>query len=152
MPGSMVYRLPVADSGAAHMVAFREAMKQAEDIPDRRGYNHIAGFNGAPCEYCWHHQFNPRTQVQARLFLPWHRAYLWWLEQALQVLVSSVALPYWDWTEIAQVPDAYDSAQMDGQPNELVTSRMFVTTANPPMDRLQRRSRRCRRPPRSTIS
>jgi tyrosinase len=58
------------------MVAFREAMKQAEDIPDRRGYNHIAGFHGAPGEYCWHHQFNPRTPVQARLFLPWHRAYL----------------------------------------------------------------------------
>lgn len=140
MPGSMVYRLPVADSGAAHMVAFREAMKQAEDIPDRRGYNHIAGFHGAPGEYCWHHQFNPRTQVQARLFLPWHRAYLWWLEQALQALVSSVALPYWDWTEIAQIPAAYDSAQIDGQPNPLVASRMFVPTAQPPMDRMTTRS------------
>ena len=140
MPGSMVYRLPVADPGAAYMVAFREAMKQAEEIPDRRGYNHIAGFHGAPGEYCWHHQVNPRTPVQARLFLPWHRAYLWWLEQALQDLVSSVALPYWDWTEAAQIPAAYDSAEIDGQPNPLVASKMFVPTAHPPLDRLTTRA------------
>src|SRR6267154_5522419 len=117
----MVYRLPVGDPAAPHMVAFRQAMTRAEGIQDKRGYNHIAGFHGAPDQYCWHHQANPRTPVQSRLFLPWHRAYLWWLEQSLQDLIPDLnpgpALPYWDWTAIAQVPDAYASADIDQQPN-----------------------------------
>jgi tyrosinase len=136
----MVYRLPVAEAAAAHMVGFRQAMAQAEAIPDNRGYNHIAGFHGAPGQYCWHHQFSQRTPVQARLFLPWHRAYLWWLEQALQDLTPGLALPYWDWTDIAQIPGAYASAQIDGQPNPLLATRMFVPTAQPPLDRTTRRA------------
>ena len=82
MPGSMVYRLQVAAPGAAHMTAFMNAMTAAEALRDNRGYNHIAGFHGAPDWYCWHHQFSRKTPLQARLFLPWHRAYLWWLEQS----------------------------------------------------------------------
>lgn len=140
MPGSMIYRLPVAEAAAAHMVNFRQAMAQAEAIPDNRGYNHIAGFHGVPGQYCWHHQFSQRTPVQARLFLPWHRAYLWWLEQALQDLTPGLALPYWDWTDIARIPDAYASTQIDGQPNPLLATRMFVPTAQPPLDRMTRRA------------
>ena len=143
MPGSMVYRLPAADPAAANMVTFRQAMAQAETIPDPRGYNHIAGFHGAPGQYCWHHQTNPNTPVQARLFLPWHRAYLWWLEQALQDLVPGadpgLALPYWDWAADPQLPDAYASAEIDGQPNPLAATRMYVPTAQPPLDRMTQR-------------
>src|SRR4051812_50036083 len=80
----MIYRLRVADAGASHMAAYREAMAAAEAITDNRGYNFIAGFHGAPSWYCWHHQRNPRTPLQARIFLPWHRAYLQWLELALR--------------------------------------------------------------------
>lgn len=140
----MVYRLPVGDPAAPHMVAFRQAMTRAEGIQDKRGYNHIAGFHGAPDQDCWHHQANPRTPVQARLFLPWHRAYLWWLEQSLQDLTPDLnpgpALPYWDWTTIAQVPDAYASAEIDQQPNPLVATRMYVPTAQPPLDQITQRA------------
>ena len=79
----MVYRQRVAGSGAAHMRALRRGMAAIQALSDNRGFNFIAGFHGAPAWYCWHHQFSRRTPVQARLFLPWHRAYLWWLEQSL---------------------------------------------------------------------
>src|SRR5215207_11081602 len=120
----MVYRLPVADAATPHMAAFMEAMRTIEGIADNRGYNYIAGFHGAPGNSCWHHQINPRTPLQARLFLPWHRAYLWWLEQALQDQVEGVALPWWDWTQERSVPGAYRAARVDGQVNPLSGSRM----------------------------
>jgi tyrosinase len=72
----MVYRLQVAALDAPHMATFAEGMAAAEAIGDNRGYSHIAGFHGAPDWYCWHHQFKRGTRLQARLFLPWHRAYL----------------------------------------------------------------------------
>lgn len=140
MAGSMVYRLPVSEPAAAHMVTFRESMAEAEAIQDNRGYNYIAGFHGAPGQYCWHHRFSRRTPVQARLFLPWHRAYLWWLEQALQDLVPGSALPYWDWTVVAQVPDAYAIPEIGGQPNPLIATTMYVPTAQPPLDRFTQRA------------
>ena len=37
-------------------------------------------------------------------FLPWHRAYLFELEQALQVENPSVTIPYWDWTVDKEIP------------------------------------------------
>lgn len=46
--GSMVYRLQVAAMDTPHMAAFSAAMAAAEAIDDNRGYNHIAGFHGAP--------------------------------------------------------------------------------------------------------
>jgi hypothetical protein len=66
-------------------------------LSDIRGFNHIAGFHGAPSWYCWHHQASRRTQLQARLFLSCHRAYLYWLEQSLQDRAPGVAVPWWNW-------------------------------------------------------
>jgi tyrosinase len=139
MAGSMVYRLRTAAFPAAHMERFREALGKAQELSDNRGYNHIAGFHGAPNWYCWHHQFSPRTPVQARLFLPWHRAYLWWLEQALQDRVDGVAIPWWDWTRTRRIPRAYASRTVDGNRNPLYSSRARVPEATPPINRLTRR-------------
>ena len=119
MTGSMKYRLRVGDYNSTHMTSFRNAMKQLQSIRDNRGYNHIAGFHGRPNWWCWHHQNSHGSDVQARLFLPWHRAYLWWLEQALQDINDTVALPWWDWTVQQGVPPAYDAAPSDGAANPL---------------------------------
>jgi tyrosinase len=136
MAGSMVYRLEVGDADAPHMAAFRAAMEKAQERSDNLGYNFIAGFHGAPAWFCWHHQRNPRTPLQARLFLPWHRAYLWWLEQALQdraaelpadISDHDIALPWWDWTVVPGIPPAYESAPLD-------STRAQVPNANPPID------------------
>jgi tyrosinase len=138
--GSMVYRLPVGDVAAAHMASFRQAMAAAQALSDNRGYNFIAGFHGAPSWYCWHHQISRRSRLQARLFLPWHRAYLWWLEQALQDRVEGVALPWWDWTTVRRIPAAYAGRRVDGVANPLYASRAYVPTARPPINHRTRRA------------
>jgi tyrosinase len=136
----MVYRLRAAGATEPHMTSFAQAMTAAQAITDNRGYNFIAGFHGAPSWYCWHHQTNPHTPMQARLFLPWHRAYLWWLEQALQDQLAGVALPWWDWTVDAGVPDAYAATTIGGQPNPLAGSKAVVPSATPPINRKTRRA------------
>ena len=137
MAGSMVYRLQVAGVDVQHMLRFRKALAQAEATSDNRGYNFIAGYHGAPGWYCWHHQASRRVAVQARLFLPWHRAYLSHLELTLQQLVGDmqVSLPWWDWTVDRQVPAAYAAPEVEGAPNPLYRTHVVVTSANPQIDR-----------------
>ena len=139
MAGAMVYRLRTAPVTVPHMTLLRDAMRDAEGIGDNRGYNHIAGFHGAPNWFCWHHQFSRRTPLQARLFLPWHRAYLWWLEQALQDLQPGAALPWWDWTYPRRIPAAYRSRTVGGAANPFYSTRARVPTASPPINRQTRR-------------
>jgi tyrosinase len=83
------------------LAAFRQAIKQAMDINDKRGFEYFAGWHGVPLGWCQHHD---------PLFLPWHRAYLYWLELALQSQVSGVTLPWWDWTASGTIPAAYTGA------------------------------------------
>jgi tyrosinase len=137
MAGSMVYRLRVASSSAAHMSIFIKAMTALQARLDNKGYNYIAGLHGAPQWYCWHHQRSPRTPVQARLFLPWHRAYLLRLEQLMQDQVPNAALPWWDWTEDQKIPAAYSSATISGKSNPLRRFHMQIpkTTRNPAINR-----------------
>lgn len=127
MSGSMRYRLRVADPATPHMVQFRNAMRTIQSLNDNRGYHQIAGFHGAPGRYCWHNQFSPRTPLTARVFLPWHRAYLYHLEQALQDVSEDVSLPWWDWTQGAGIPAAYAADVVDGQPNPLRRSSIDLT-------------------------
>lgn len=135
MAGSMLYRLRVDEPDAPHMATFRDALARAKQIRDNRGYDFIAGFHGAPGYYCWHHQISRRTSLQARLFLPWHRAYLWHLEQALQDLVAGVALPWWDWTRDRRIPTAYAEAEVAGGPNPLFSTHVSLPRTDPPIDR-----------------
>src|SRR5262249_17342236 len=37
-------------------------------------------------------------------FLPWHRAYLYEMEQLLQTYVPGVTIPYWDWANDHTLP------------------------------------------------
>lgn len=140
MVGSMVYRLPADAPEEPHMARFISAMSIAEGLSDNRGYNHVAGFHGAPYWYCWHHQASRRTQLQARLFLPWHRAYLYLLEQTLQDQVPGTSLPWWDWGATQRVPSAYARAGLDGGRNPLYGTRARVPSASPPINRRTRRS------------
>ena len=95
------------------------AAAQALPDPDERGYQHFAGIHGLPLPaYCTH---------DSPLFLPWHRAYLYFFERALQDLVPGVMVPWWDWTAnvaaAEAIPAAYgDERDPDGQPNPLAAS------------------------------
>jgi tyrosinase len=72
------------------LAALRRAFARAYDIRDERGYGYFAGVHGLPLpSHCPHHTL---------LFLPWHRAYLYLFERALQDLDAGANLPWWDWT------------------------------------------------------
>ena len=136
MAGGMVYRFRAQGHDDAWMRRFRTAMATLQSRFDNRGYNHIAGFHGAPDWYCWHHQFSQRAAARAQLFLPWHRAYLWHLEQALQDIDPEVSLPWWDWSRDL-VPTSFNDLVVDGMANPLASFTFSVpaTTNNSAMNR-----------------
>jgi tyrosinase len=115
---------------------FREAMDKMMLIRDERGYNHIAGFHGAPDFFCWHHQRNRRTVLRARLFLFWHRAYLKWLEDHLRDHNPNITQCWWDWTEprtrTEGIPKAYSQERVGNKPNPLYKFHIYVPRMNIP--------------------
>jgi tyrosinase len=126
--------------------ALRLAYARAQQIFDNRGYNFFAGLHGIPNWYCWHHEQSRRSNVNANLFLPWHRAYLLSFERAIRDQAPpnvKVALPWWDWTSPRShafgVPTAFSIANVNGQPNPLFRAPIFAPTANPPINRVTRR-------------
>lgn len=94
----------------------REAVTLAQGIGDDRGYQYWAGIHGLPNpQYCRHGD---------PLFLPWHRAYLYFFEKALQDRVPGVTLPWWDWRDHSEaLPAAYARARTEeGRKNPLASS------------------------------
>jgi len=74
----------------AELGALQGAFTRAYAIRDERGYGFFAGVHGLPLpSYCAHN---------TPLFLPWHRAYLYFFERALADLDPDANLAWWDWT------------------------------------------------------
>ena len=72
------------------LAALRGAFTRSMSLSDERGFDYWAGLHGLPLPmYCEHH---------TELFLPWHRAYLYFFELTLKDLDRTVSLPWWDWT------------------------------------------------------
>jgi tyrosinase len=65
--------------------AFRELYRLNKWPEDWRSYNNLALIHQNHCQHGWER------------FLPWHRIYLYEVEQALQDRVPGITLPYWDW-------------------------------------------------------
>ncbi len=105
--------------------AFRKAMRGVMDRNDNRGYQFYAGWHGIPLVICEHHD---------RLFLPWHRAYLYHFELALQDIDPSVALPWWDWLTEPGLPEAYTVEDADGAPNPLLGADIAPMVVQPRPD------------------
>lgn len=90
-------RMNVSDPGAARDIAsFKKAIRAMLALPpsDPRNWYRNALVHTLDCPHgnWW--------------FLPWHRAYLGWFEQACRELSGDpdFALPYWDWTREPRVP------------------------------------------------
>lgn len=66
---------------------------------DARSYNNLALIHQNHCQHGWER------------FLPWHRVYLYEFEQAMQVQVPGVTMPYWDFTTPAYKPETPDKGQ-----------------------------------------
>ncbi len=110
--GDLKHRKNISRLSTDELAALRAAFAAAMERRDSRGYGHFASLHGFPeSGFCEH-----RNQ----LFLPWHRGYLYFLEQALQDHVPGVTLPWWDWTESADLPVAFtEETSPDGSPNPL---------------------------------
>jgi len=124
----ILHRKNVELLSEGELSALRRAFEEAKQISaevrsDSNGFFEHAGQHGVPYWRCPHH-------TPQRLFLPWHRAYLYRLEQALQDRVAGVTLPWWDWTTTREVPGAYRDAQVSGADNTLFSSRTLATEAD----------------------
>ena len=119
----------------------RSAYSQMMTIKDNRGYNFLAGIHGVPQWYCWHHQRRRRFNLALRLFLPWHRAYLYMFEQAAKDVVPGVLrylggigdlelLTQRGFRELSVKKPLIGSLS-----NPLAKAHISVPDANPPADR-----------------
>ncbi len=75
---------------AGQLASYRKSIAAAQKLDDDRGYQAWAGIHGLPLPTACTHN--------SPLFLPWHRAYLYFFEKALQDRVPGVTLPWWNWT------------------------------------------------------
>ena len=96
--------------------ALRDAFEAVMGISDNRGYQFYAGLHGVPGNWCVHHP--PPTEIS--LFLPWHRAYLYFFELALRDQVPDAALTWWPWSSrrarTEGIPEAFRDPPLDGAP------------------------------------
>jgi tyrosinase len=97
---------------------FRDAISRQKALSDERGYSFFAGLHGLPLP--------TECQHNTLLFLPWHRAYIYFWELALQDQVPDVGIPYWDWTADAShqegLPQAYAQERVEGDENTLFSA------------------------------
>ena len=106
-PTRLRHRRSARRLSKGQLAQLRQAVSKAQRIGDDRGYQYWAGVHGLPLPtYCQH---------GTQLFLPWHRAYLYFFEKALQDRVPGVTLPWWDWRDHSEaLPAAYARARTPG--------------------------------------
>ncbi|NJK32170.1 MAG: hypothetical protein HC927_07050, partial [Deltaproteobacteria bacterium] len=81
------------------LAAWRDAIQQMQALPmsDPRNWTNQANIHNLHCPHGnW-------------LWLPWHRAYLYYLEEICRELtgMQEFALPYWNWTKDPQIPAVF---------------------------------------------
>lgn len=129
-----IYRKSIRDMLPLDLDNLRRAYSQMMAINDDRGYNYLAGIHGLPLPVsCWHGQLR-RAGKLLRLFLPWHRAYLYVFEQAARDVVPDCFIPWWDWRSEAShsegIPRAFTEETVGGQPNPLAKAQIRPPVAN----------------------
>lgn len=122
------------NSDPDQIALLRQALERMKSLSDDRGYEWFASIHALSLpQWCEHG--TPQ-------FLPWHRAYLFYFELALQTRLgprftirppqvpelADVALPWWDWTSneshTSGIPESYAAATADGDPNALFDSQI----------------------------
>jgi tyrosinase len=116
-PARLRHRRNVRTLTPGQLANFRKAIAASQKLKDDRGYQAMAGIHGLPLPISCTHN--------SELFLPWHRAYLFFFEKSLQDRVPGVTLPWWNWTmrHGEGIPPAFKAAkEADGTPNPLRSS------------------------------
>jgi tyrosinase len=111
------HRKSVSRLTPEELAGLRAAWADLGELTDDRGFQYYAGWHGVPFGWCGRHDGDP-------LFLPWHRAYLYHFELALQDRdpAHAVTLPWWDWVDEPGLPDAFTARRVDGAANPLFAS------------------------------
>ena len=112
------YRKSVTALTADEITTLRTGITDMQGLSDDRGYGYWAGIHGLPLPISCTHG--------SPLFLPWHRAYLYYVEQYLLDVMpagTAVSLPWWDWSTQAGIPASYaDDTLPDGAANPLASA------------------------------
>lgn len=134
LSGTFTLRKNANNLTADDLVKVLSAYGKAMKLNDNRSYKQYAGFHGIPNFYCWHGPQDKDGWPDVRLFLPWHRAYLYRFEKALQDLEPSVTIPWWDWRSTGsgqdKVPDIFSAEKIDDKPNPLYKFHINIPESN----------------------
>ena len=99
----------------ADVPALADAYEKMQNLSgsDNRSWIYWSEFHGFNRYECWHHARVGPDLFPYDLFLPWHRAYLVFFENAARDQNPDAVLPWWDWTSDAShqtgLPAAYTS-------------------------------------------
>jgi len=121
----MAIRKNIRNMTNDELTALRNAFEKMMTIKDNRGYEFWASVHGINQFKCKHAESGTERDPNFRLFLPWHRAYLYWFEKYLQDAVgdSSIGIPYWNWasssTRTEGIPKALSDPTVNGKKNPL---------------------------------
>jgi tyrosinase len=126
------HRVSVFNLTADELAALRGAIAKMQELRDNRGFEYFAGIHGWPQFRCQH----STAQGQALLFLPWHRAYLYLFELAMQEQNPAARLCWWAWpgSRGVGIPPAYAEQEVDAHPNPLASGPLPENVPNPPVD------------------
>ncbi len=102
----LTVRKEVSSLSPEELTTFREAlgcmMTYNDYWQDERSFDYWARIHTNSCQHGWEQ------------FLPWHRLYLYFFEQKLQDYDSSIALPYWSWSDYADLnKTSFNNVQFD---------------------------------------
>lgn len=84
----------------ANVAALQDAYEKMQGFSegDNRGWVYWAEFHGYNRYECWHHARVGNDDFPYDLFLPWHRAYLTFFDNAARDQNADAILPWWDWS------------------------------------------------------
>lgn len=121
----MAIRKNIRNMTNDELTALRNAFEKMMAIEDNRGYAAMARIHGIDLKKCKHGESGTERDPNFRLFLVWHRAYLYWFEKYLQDAAgdSSIGIPYWNWasnsTRTEGIPKGLSDPTVNGKKNPL---------------------------------
>jgi tyrosinase len=113
MANGIVIRPSAENANVPALETAYNAMQALSDS-DNRGWVYWAEFHGFNRFECWHHARQGNDDFPYDLFLPWHRAYLTFFDNAARDQDENAILPWWDWTSTEShasgIPAGYRSS------------------------------------------